>query len=96
MEASTQEEFRQSNQVFLLEFMTRTAHLEDELAESMKATMSQFLCSVRKDITVIASENDGMISEPDIYQGQIDALRRCIIDLEQCLQRCLTRSVTVQ
>ena len=93
MEASTQEEFRKSNHAYLQGFLIRTEHLEDELAESMKAVISQFIHCVRVQVDRVAYEN--MICEPDIYELQINSLRQCIIDLDECLNRCL-KGVTAQ
>lgn len=96
MELSDQDEIRLHNQQYILKFLLRTAHLEDELAESMKATISQFLHTIRKDVTMIALANEGCIREADIYELQIKNLRQCIVDLEQCLKRTLTGSTILQ
>lgn len=96
MEVIAQDTARLENHNFILKFLLRTAHLEDELAASIKATISQFLHMMRKDVTAIAMIHEGCIAESDIYELQINNLRQCIVDLEQCLQRMLTARGSIQ
>lgn len=90
MELKGQDEIRQYNQNFILVFLLRTAHLEDELAECMKATISQFMHLIREEINEQPKLKEGFITEADLYTLQINSLRECIISLEECLKLILT------
>lgn len=96
MEIKGQEEKRLDNHNFILNFLVRSQDLTDELSESMKATMSQFLDTVRKDVNRLGFVDDGYIPQSDIYQVQINNLRKCIVDLEHCVNITLSGRKTVQ
>lgn len=96
MEFTDQEQIRKYNQNYILEFLHITANIEDSLAESIKATITQFVQTIRKDVTVIAMATEGYIAKTDIFELQINSLRRCIVDLEQCLNRNSKGSLTIQ
>ena len=85
MKYEDQKMFTEKTQLMILQFIERTTNGEDSLAESIKATIAQFISLTLKNVEPIASAHVGMISMVDILEAQIKSLRKCIIDLEFCL-----------
>jgi hypothetical protein len=81
----TNEEWRKANHDYLQKFLTNTAGDDSDITGSVKATMAQFLQSVKRQFNLIAIANDGVLTTEELIQSQIDQLRVCIIDLQAIL-----------
>ena len=89
-----QKEFKQSNHDVLAEFVEQTKPNDDELSDTIKCIISQFLLNVRRSVRT-ASKSKGWISSLELIDIQQTELRRCIIDLET-QKNFLTKGVTKQ
>jgi hypothetical protein len=69
-------------QRFLLAFMTSTTPGDNDIADSIKCIMTQFVGCVMREITEIAED---YISAKILTQIEIKQLRKCVIDLEACM-----------
>jgi len=76
-----QKEFKQSNHDVLAEFIEKTTPNDDELSDTIKCILSQFLMNVRISVRT-ASKSKGWISSLELIDIQQKELRRCVIDLE--------------
>jgi hypothetical protein len=81
----TNDEWKKSNHDYIQNFLTGTLKDTGDITGSVKATIAQFLSSVRVQFNAIANEQEGKLSREDILQTQIDQLRNCIIDLQSIL-----------
>ena len=89
-----QKEFKQSNHDDLAEFIEQTTPNDDELSDSIKCIIAQFLMNVRISVRN-ASKSKGWISSAELVDIQQKELRRCVIDLE-AQKDFITKGVTKQ
>lgn len=74
----------QENKSFFLNFMLAALDSEDEVSICVLATLVQFIKILRGKITAIANKNDGHIDTIQVIDSEIEALRSCILDLNNC------------
>lgn len=89
-----EQKYRKRNHDIIKGFMKECAKRDDEVSGSVQATIAQFLLNVRHELQIRAS-GTSMVSNLDIVEAQIQELRRCILDLEQC-KEFITKGVRVQ
>ncbi len=89
-----EQHFRKRNHDIIKGFMKECAKRDDDVSGSVQATLAQFLLNVRHELQIRAS-GTSMVSNLDIVEAQIQELRRCILDLEQC-KEFITKGVRVQ
>ena len=89
-----QKEFKQTNHDVLAEFIEQTKPNDDDLSDTIKCIIAQFLINVRISVRK-ASKSKGWISSAELVDIQQTELRRCVIDLET-QKNFLTKGVTKQ
>ncbi len=73
--------FRQNNFKSIMKFVHFcVVNEEDEVAHAIQATLSQFLGQLKIELNARENEEQ-MLSNVNIIDAQIEALRRCVIDL---------------
>ena len=82
-------EFRAQNKEFIKMFIQETDPFEDDIAGSLQATIVQFLI-IAKSLMRQKAKNKNMISSLEIMDSQIDALRKCVIDLVSAKEISIT------
>ena len=89
-----EKEFKQNNHNVLMEFLTNTTPNSDELSDSIKCILSQFVLNMRTGVR-LATNLNGLISSAELVDIQQKELRRCVVDLET-QKDFLTKGVTKQ
>ncbi len=89
-----EQKYRKRNHDIIKGFMKECAKHDDDLSGSVQATIAQFLLNVRHELHLRAC-GTSMVSNLDIVEAQIQELRRCIVDLEQC-KEFITKGVRIQ
>lgn len=85
-ESMTHEEWAKENHDFILHFLTETEENQEDLTLSIKATICQFLQNTRYGLYLCSKKNGGeWVSRKQVIEVQIEQLRRCIVDLQKCL-----------
>ena len=89
-----QKELKQSNHDVLAEFIEQTKPNDDELSDSIKCILAQFLMNTRISVRN-ATKSKVCISSAELVDIQQTELRRCVIYLET-QKNFLTTGVTKQ
>jgi hypothetical protein len=89
-----EQQFRIRNHEIIQGFMKECAKRDDDISGSVQATIAQFLLNVRHELHIRA-KGQTWVSNLDIVEAQIQELRRCIVDLEQC-KETITKGVRIQ
>lgn len=83
---TTNEEWTKENHDFIMDFLNQTNGNYEDVTMSVKATVCQFLQNVRHGLHLCTEKNGGQwVTRKQIIETQIEELRRCIIDLNRCL-----------
>lgn len=84
--AIAHDDWIKENHEFLMHFLNETSANEEDVTASVKATIVQFLANTRHGLSRCAKNNGGTwVNREQIIEVQIEQLRRCIVDLQQCL-----------
>ena len=82
----TQEQWIKENHDFIMEFLEQTKENREDVTASVKATVCQFLQNTRYGLGLAARKNGAeWVTRTQIIEVQIQELRRCIVDLQNCL-----------
>jgi hypothetical protein len=82
----TSSEWHKENHDFIMDFLNQTEADTQDLTLSIKATICQFLQNTRYGLHLCAKQNGGQwVSRKQVIEVQIEQLRRCIVDLQKCL-----------
>lgn len=77
------EEFTRSNLAYMQEFIDKASNNpNDDMFGMLAATIVQFVHLVRKNCKKRVIDTN-LLSNEDVVNVQIDAMRQCIIDLEK-------------
>lgn len=96
MDEKDKEEVEISNHKFILKFLLASEVYENVVADSLKATIAQFLQKTLAEVCDHSRSGNEEFTLCDFLQVQVDNLRRCIVDLEQCRNIILDDGGTVQ
>lgn len=86
---------KQSNCDFLLRFLKGTRDIEDDLAETIISVMCQHLGLSVFSVKEL-HDKKGYVTRTENFELQIKSLRKCIVDLEECLNFTLSRKDKLQ
>ena len=82
----TSNEWHKENHDFIMDFLNQTEENQEDLTKSIKATICQFLQNTRYGLYLCAKQNGGeWVTRKQVIDVQIEQLRRCIVDLQKCL-----------
>ncbi len=72
---------------YVVNFFERTSDHQDDAANSLTVTISQFLALVSKDIRENYLDVGKDCMSDDLIRMQIKALVKCVYDLNNCLEK---------
>lgn len=84
--AETSSEWHKENHDFIMDFLNQTEENREDLTLSIKETICQFLQNTRYGLYLCSKKNGGeWVSRKQVIEVQIEQLKRCIVDLQKCL-----------
>ncbi len=90
----TRDESNQHSHDIIMDFMESTKDDKNDMSNSTKAIIAQFLVSSRRGFNLCAQLNgEPYISAKQVTEVQLQELRRCIIDLQSVLNRMDNKEV---
>lgn len=85
-EKDHRKQIQQANHDFIVNFLLQTSNDFEPVTVSIKATICQFLNNTRHGLNLRAEKHGGtLLTWGDCIEEQIEQLRRCVIDLQRCL-----------
>lgn len=85
------EEWDKENHDYLMKFLQETKGDTGDITGSMKTIIVQFISSVKRTLSRLGAQQNGIVSKEQIIGAQIDELRQCVIDLQHILNSPQTK-----
>ena len=90
----TRDEYNQQSHDIIMDFMNSTKDDKNDMTNSTKAIIAQFIVSTRRGFNLCAELNgEPYISAKKLTEVQIQELRRCIVNLQENLNRLDNKEV---